>query len=100
MLVKAPTLADAFRGGRLNDGSQVAYGFGWENMRYKGVRYMVHPGGWAGFKSFILRFPDQGFSAIALSNHSEFDLVNLPLAIARIYLADRIEVPSKMFNMA
>jgi hypothetical protein len=77
----------------------LAYGFGWENMRYKGVRYMIHPGGWAGFKSFILRFPDQGFSAIALSKHSEFDLTNLPLAIARVYLADRIEVPTKIFNM-
>jgi len=68
-------------------------------MRYQGVRYMVHPGGWAGFKSFILRFPDQGFSAIALSNHSGFDLVGLPLSIARIYLSDRIKVPSRMFNL-
>jgi CubicO group peptidase (beta-lactamase class C family) len=98
-LAKATTLSEAFRGGRLNDGSHLAYGFGWENMRYKGVRYMIHPGGWAGFKSFILRFPDQGFSAIALSNHSEFDLTNLPLAIARVYLANRIEVPTKIFNM-
>jgi len=99
MLVKDETLAEAFRGGRLNDGSPLAYGFGWENMRYQGVRYMVHPGGWAGFKSFILRFPDQGFSAIALSNHSGFDLVGLPLSIARIYLSDRIKVPSRMFNL-
>jgi len=98
-LAKSTTLADAFRGGRLNDGSRLAYGFGWENMQYKGVRYMIHPGGWAGFKSFILRFPDQGFSVIALSNRSEFDLTNLPLAIARLYLADRIEVPTKIFNM-
>jgi hypothetical protein len=36
-------------------------------VRYKGVRYMIHPGGWAGFKSFMLRFPDQRFTVIALS---------------------------------
>ena len=88
----------AFRGGQLNDGTRVVYGFGWENMRFKGVRYMIHAGGWAGFKSFILRFPDQRFSVITLSNHSEFDLVNLPLAITRVYLASRIDVPAKIFN--
>ncbi|MDX2150416.1 MAG: serine hydrolase domain-containing protein [Bryobacteraceae bacterium] len=99
-LVSQRTLAAAFEGGRLNDGRPVVYSMGWENMRYKGVRYMIHPGGWAGFKSFILRFPAQGFSVIALSNHSEFDLAGLPLAIARPYLSNRIEVPGEIFNTA
>jgi hypothetical protein len=63
---------------------------------YKGVRYVIHPGGWAGFKSFIIRFPEQDFSVIALSNSNRFDLEKLPLAITRIYLGDRVELPSKV----
>jgi CubicO group peptidase (beta-lactamase class C family) len=93
-LVNGETLKQAFSSGRLNDGSRLLYGFGWEVFDYKGVRYVIHPGGWAGFKSFIIRFPEQHFSVIALSNSNRFDLEKLPLAIARIYLGDRVELPS------
>ena len=95
-LVNGETLKQAFTGGRLNDGSPLLYGFGWEVYDYKGVRYVIHPGGWAGFKSFIIRFPEQHFSVIALSNSNRFDLEKLPLAITRIYLGDRVELPSKV----
>jgi Beta-lactamase len=77
-------LEEAFTGGRLNDDTSLVYGFGWEVFRYKGVRYMIHPGGWAGYKSFVLRFPDQRFTVIALSNSDRFDLEKLPLSIASI----------------
>jgi CubicO group peptidase (beta-lactamase class C family) len=92
-LVGRDTLERAFTGGRLNDGSPLLYGFGWEVYWYKGVRYVIHAGGWAGFKSFILRFPDQRFSVIALSNSNRFDIWKLPLAIARLYIGDRVALP-------
>ena len=98
-LVKATTLEQAFTAGRLNDGTPTHYGFGWELYVYKGVRYMIHPGGWGGFKAFILRFPGQQFTVIALSNSGQFDIYNLPLAITRIYLAEEIAVPDKIVNL-
>jgi CubicO group peptidase (beta-lactamase class C family) len=98
-LVKAQTLEQAFTPGKLNDGTLLAYGLGWEVYRFKGVRYMIHPGGWGGFKAFILRFPDQHFAVIALSNSGQFDIAGLPMTIARIYLSDEIAVPEKIFNV-
>jgi CubicO group peptidase (beta-lactamase class C family) len=95
-LVKRDTLEQAFTGGRLNDGSPLLYGFGWEVFRYKETRYAIHAGGWAGFKSFIIRFPDHGVSVIALSNSDRFDINKLPVAIARIYLADAVPLPKKI----
>jgi len=97
-LVKASTLEQAFTRGTLNDGADTHYGFGWEIYRYKGVKYVIHPGGWGGFKAFILRFPEQRFSVIALSNHGQFDIYNLPLAVTKIYLGGEIAVPDKIVN--
>lgn len=102
-LVKAATFKQAFAKsarGKLNDGTRLLYGFGWELYSYKGVEYMIHPGGWGGFKSFILRFPAQRFTVIALSNSGQFDIHNVPLAITRIYLADEMAVPDKIVNQS
>jgi CubicO group peptidase (beta-lactamase class C family) len=97
-LVKASTLEQAFTAGKLNNGTVLLYGFGWELYSYKGVKYMIHPGGWGGFKAFILRFPTQRFTIIALSNSGQFDIHNLPLAITRVYLSEEIAVPDKIVN--
>jgi CubicO group peptidase (beta-lactamase class C family) len=79
---------------------RFAPGSKWEynNSGYVLKRYMIHPGGWDGFKAFILRFPEQRFTVIALSNHGQFDIHNLPLAITKIYLAGEIAVPEKIVN--
>jgi CubicO group peptidase (beta-lactamase class C family) len=98
-LVKAQTLQQAFTPGKLNDGTALAYGFGWEVYRFKGVPYMIHPGGWGGFKAFILRFPEQHFAVIALSNSGQFDIAGLPMAITRICLSSEIDVPEKIVNI-
>lgn len=95
-LVRAATLKQAFTRGKLNDGTEWHYGFGWEVYNYKGAKYVIHPGGWGGFKSFILRFPEQHFTVIALSNSGQFDIVNLPIAITKIYLSEQIAVPPKV----
>lgn len=44
-LVKASTLEQAFTRGKLNNGADTHYGFGWEIYRYRGVKYVIHPGG-------------------------------------------------------
>ena len=97
-LVSAATLEAVVTPGRLNDGTPLMYAAGWEVYSHKGVPYWIHPGGWGGFKSFILRFPRQRFAVIALSNSGQFDLRGLPLEITRIYLGGEIAVPRTIVN--
>src|SRR5262249_34842103 len=63
-LVKAATLQQAFTSGKLNDGKETGYGFGWSVGTFRGLRTVSHGGGLGGFRTFILRFPDQRFSVI------------------------------------
>jgi CubicO group peptidase (beta-lactamase class C family) len=97
-LVTSRTLEEAFTGGPLNDGTRLLYGFGWDVFSHKGVKYVTHAGGWAGFKAFILRFPGQRFTVIALSNSGQFDIQRVPLEITKVYLSGQIDVPPKIVS--
>jgi CubicO group peptidase (beta-lactamase class C family) len=89
-LVKAATLQQAFTRGKLNDGKKFDYGFGWSVGSFRGLRTVSHGGGLGGFRTFILRFPDQHFSVILLSNNGTFNSGVTSYQIAEIYLADRM----------
>ena len=52
----------------LNDGTRKAYGFGWHTDRLHGRRIVYHGGAWQGFKSFIVRFPDDKLTFIFFAN--------------------------------
>jgi hypothetical protein len=49
---------------------------------------MLHPGGWAGFKSFIIRIPERRFAVIALSNSNQFDQLKATQEVVRIYFGE------------
>ncbi|QOY95625.1 beta-lactamase family protein [Massilia sp. UMI-21] len=53
---------------RLADGSQGPYGYGWYVGTQNGHRTIQHGGAWQGFKSVILRYPDDRLSVIVLAN--------------------------------
>jgi CubicO group peptidase (beta-lactamase class C family) len=72
--------------GVLNNGRIVDYAFGQGVGSYKGARTVSHGGSWAGFRTFLLRFPDQRFAVIALGNFSHFNSSATAYAIADIYL--------------
>jgi CubicO group peptidase (beta-lactamase class C family) len=63
----------------LKDGSVKNYGFGWCIGTENGHRCVFHSGGWQGFKSFFIRYPDDKLSVVVLAN---LDKANVP-AIAR-----------------
>lgn len=73
-LVSAATLEEAFRPGRLRDGTSIPYGFGWRLGRRAGFDVVEHGGSFLGFRAVILRVPACRFTAIALSNLAQFDL--------------------------
>jgi len=89
-LVKAATLRQAFTSGKLNNGKECGYGFGWSVGTFRGLRTVSHGGGLGGFRTFILRFPDQQLSVIVLSNNGTFNSGATSYQIAEIYLSDRM----------
>ena len=73
-LVQRSTLEEAWSPARLAGGGEYPYGFGWRLGRYGGLgRRAAHSGGWVGFSTFIVRYPERQFSVIVLSNLGEFD---------------------------
>ncbi len=57
--------------GLLNSGESSGYAFGLANGSYRGLRTVGHAGSLAGYRAHFLRFPDQNFSVIILSNRSD-----------------------------
>ncbi len=74
--------------GRLNNGEELDYAFGLELEEYRGLQVVKHSGSAAGYRSQILRFPDQRFTVIILSNLAEFSPTKIAERVADLYLED------------
>lgn len=66
--LKQSSLAQMWMSTKLNDGTRKAYGFGWHTDTMHGRRIVYHGGAWQGFKSFIVRFPDDKLTIIFFAN--------------------------------
>jgi hypothetical protein len=80
-------LDQMFETGVLNDGEKLDYAFGLVMGEYRGTKTVHHSGGWAGFKTHIVLFPEQKFSVAVLCNLNTMKPVPLASQIADIYLA-------------
>jgi len=69
-LVKKSTFAEAISPGKLNNGEETNYGFGWGIVE-KG-KTLAHTGGWVGFGTVIIRYIDKNQTIIVLDNSSNF----------------------------
>ncbi len=47
--------------GKLNSGEELEYAYGLHIAKYKGLRIVEHSGGDAGYRTHLVRFPDQRF---------------------------------------
>lgn len=74
----------------LNKGDTISYAFAQDIGKYKGLNTRAHSGGDAGFRSFLLRFPDQHFAVSVFSNLASFNPGNLSYQIAELYLKDEL----------
>ncbi len=82
--------------GVLNNGKQLDYAFGLRISDYKGLNTVGHGGSFVGFRSAMIRFPEQRFSVVCLANLSTINPSKLCQQVADIYLADQFkEVPVK-----
>jgi hypothetical protein len=74
--------------GVLNDGDTIDYAHGLGHGTYRGLPTVGHGGADAGFRSSVLRFPDQDLSVVVLSNLATFEPTRLAQQVAELYLED------------
>lgn len=76
--------------GELNNGEIISYANALIMDTHKGLKTIDHGGRAPGYKSNIIRFPDQEFTVIILSNLSTIDPDHIGYAIADIFLKDQL----------
>ena len=87
--------------GKLNDGEELSYARGLAVGTYKGLKLVEHSGGDAGYRSHLMRFPDQKFSVACLCNYGGTNPVLFARQVADLYLAkDFATPPSKPASTA
>jgi len=69
--LKQSSLAQMWTPVKLSDGRTKGYGFAWHTEVMHGHRIIFHGGAWQGFKSFIVRFPDDKLTIIFFANSWE-----------------------------
>jgi CubicO group peptidase (beta-lactamase class C family) len=79
--------------GKLNSGELQDYASGLMIGTYKGLPTVGHGGADAGYRSDMIRFPEQHFSVAVLCNQDDVDPSALARQVADIVLAKDIKVP-------
>ncbi|HXG65376.1 MAG TPA: serine hydrolase domain-containing protein [Blastocatellia bacterium] len=82
---------ETLRPGVLNSGKKLEYAVGLTVSDYRGLRMVSHGGAWAGYRAEMIRFPEQRFSVICLSNLGTFNPTRMAKKVADIYLADHLK---------
>jgi CubicO group peptidase (beta-lactamase class C family) len=80
----------------LNRGDTMSYGYGQGIGKYKGLKTVSHGGADAGYRTMLLRFPEQHFTVIVFSNLANFSSGGMSFVIADAYLSELyVEEPKK-----
>jgi CubicO group peptidase (beta-lactamase class C family) len=77
--------------GALNDNKQISYALGLELGMYRGLRIVEHNGALFGYRTEILRFPEQRFTVVCLCNLSSVSVGNVSRTVADVYLAEKMQ---------
>jgi CubicO group peptidase (beta-lactamase class C family) len=77
--------------GVLNDGNKISYAMGLVLGKYRGLPMVEHGGALFGYRTEILRFPEQKFSVICLCNIASAVPENHARKVADIYLAGKLK---------
>jgi len=79
--------------GHLNGGKRIGYASGLEIRTYRGLPTVSHSGLVAGYRTIMLRFPEQHFSVIILANAGDVGTYALAQKVADIYLVSSFTSP-------
>jgi CubicO group peptidase (beta-lactamase class C family) len=77
--------------GRLNSGHPINYGLGLWLGEYRGLKTVEHSGSNFGYRTKLLRFPEQRFSVITLCNVAKADVDGLARKISDLYLETELK---------
>lgn len=79
------------------NGDIATFAKGQEQRAYNGLETWSHGGRDVGYRSFVLRIPEENFALSILSNRTDFDTAEMAFALVDVFLADaanhQIEVP-------
>jgi CubicO group peptidase (beta-lactamase class C family) len=85
-LGKGTLLREMQTRGVLNSGKQIGYALGLQLGSYGGLPIVEHGGALFGYRTEILRFPEQRFTVLCLCNLSSADPARLSRKVADVYL--------------
>jgi CubicO group peptidase (beta-lactamase class C family) len=85
-LAKPETWRLALTSGKLDNGDETDYGFGWMVESRLGRRFIWHNGAWAGTRTMIGRCPDDRLTIVVLSNNERTDPEKVVNQIANLVL--------------
>ena len=81
--------------GVLNSGERIRYALGLFIGESNGLKTISHSGSDAGFRSYLLFYPDEDLAVIVLSNLSSINTSGLARQVAELYLPRRIKKPAE-----
>jgi CubicO group peptidase (beta-lactamase class C family) len=84
--------------GVLNNGNRISYAMGLDLGSYRGLPIVDHSGALFGYRTELLRFPEQKFTVICLCNIASAVPENLARKVADIYLADQLHPGGSTLN--
>ncbi len=75
----------------LNDGTSTGYGLGLSVGTYKGLREVSHSGSTAGYRAYLVRYPEQRLAIAVLSNFGGTNAPDLGHKVAEVVLAGALK---------
>lgn len=81
--------------GLLNSGKSSGYAFALQNGNYKGLKTVSHGGSLAGYRSQLMRFPNQKFSVIVLANREDANPTRKSFDVADVMLKGQFVIAPK-----
>ncbi|MGO8814328.1 MAG: serine hydrolase domain-containing protein [Terriglobia bacterium] len=86
-----PLLEEMLKVGKLNNGEVLKYASGLNVTTYRGLPVVDHAGADAGYRSDMIRFPEQHFTSAVLCNVGTANPSDLAQKVAGIYLGDKMQ---------
>jgi CubicO group peptidase (beta-lactamase class C family) len=80
--------------GMLTGGDTIPYAFGLTHGTHRGLSTVSHGGSLAGFRTAVLRFPEQRFSSIVLCNSPAANAAQLAHQVAAVFLGSQMSAPA------
>ena len=84
--------------GVLNNGNKISYAMGLDLGDYRGLPIVEHGGALFGYRTELLRFPEQELTVICLCNIENAVPENLAREVADLYLADELQTGASALN--